>query len=97
MSKKKSYMNVKNILSEDIISSFLKGLLKGITGKKRKPKDVKKIKKELQKSVDRFNNGLELMQKASDEIRKADGKNPRKRIKKLTVKDVMDDYAKGKL
>ena len=97
MSKKKSYMNVKNILSEDIISSFLKGLLKGITGKKRKPKDVKKIKKELQKSVDRFNNGLELMQQASDDIRKADGKKPRKRIKKLTVKDVMDDYAKGKL
>ena len=37
------------------------------------------------------------MQQASDDIRKADGKTPKKRIKKLTVKDVMDDYAKGKL
>ena len=90
-------MDSKNILSEDVITSFLKGLFRGITGKKRKPKDVKKIKKNLQKSVDRFNDGLELMQQASDDIRKADGKTPKKRIKKLTVKDVMDDYAKGKL
>ena len=53
--------------------------------------------KKLKKSVDRFNDGIELMQQASDDIRKADGKKPRKKIKKLTVKDVMDDYAKGKL
>ena len=88
-------MNIKNILSEDIISSFLKGLWRGVTGKQIK--STKKAKSDLKKSVDKFNDALDLMQQASDDIRKADGKKPRKRIKKLTVKDVMDDYAKGKL
>ena len=98
MSKKKSYMNTKNILSEDIISSFLKGLFKGITGIKDKPKkDIKKLEKDLQQSVDRFNDGISKMHSAVNKVRKADGKPPKKRMKKLTVKDVMDDYAKGKL
>ena len=61
MSKKKSYMNVKNILSEDIISSFLKGLFRGVIGKKNKPKkDIKKLEKDLQQSVDRFNDGISI-------------------------------------
>ena len=50
MSKKKSYMDKKNILSEDIISSFFKGLFKGmkqgIFGKKTKSSE--QDKKELQ-------------------------------------------------
>ena len=95
MSNKKSYMSIKNILSEDIVSSFLKGLWRGVT--RKQVKSSKQIEKKLKKSVDRFNDGIELMQQASDDIRKADGKKPRKKIKKLTVKDVMDDYAKGKL
>ena len=95
MAKKKSYMSIKNILSEDIVSSFLKGLWRGVT--RKQVKSSKQIEKKLKKSVDRFNDGIELMQQASDDIRKADGKKPRKKIKKLTVKDVMDDYAKGKL
>ena len=88
-------MSIKNILSEDIVSSFLKGLWRGVT--RKQVKSSKQIEKKLKKSVDRFNDGIELMQQASDDIRKADGKKPRKKIKKLTVKDVMDDYAKGKL
>ena len=95
MSKKKSYMDSKNILSEDVITSFLKGLWRGITGKK--VKSSKQAQSNLKKSVDKFNDALELMQQASDDIRKADGKKPRKRIKKLTVKDVISDYTKGKL
>jgi len=95
VAKKKSYMSIKNILSEDIVSSFLKGLWRGVT--RKQVKSSKQIEKKLKKSVDRFNDGIELMQQASDDIRKADGKKPRKKIKKLTVKDVMDDYAKGKL
>jgi len=98
VSKKKSYMNVKNILSEDIISSFLKGLFKGITGIKNKPKkDAKKLEKDLQQSVDKFNDGISKMHSAINKVRKAEGKPPKKRMKKLTVKNVMDDYAKGKL
>tara|TARA_B100000902_G_C26921932_1_gene722112 strand:+ start:13 stop:300 length:288 start_codon:yes stop_codon:yes gene_type:complete len=95
MSKKKSYMDSKNILSEDIISAFLKGLWRGISNKQIK--SSKQAQSDLKKSVDKFNSALELMQQASDDIRKTDGKKPRKRIKKLTVKQVMDDYAKGKL
>ena len=45
MSKKKSYMNTKNILSEDVISSFLKGLFRGIT--RQKPKTLRKAKTDL--------------------------------------------------
>jgi hypothetical protein len=92
MSKKKSYMNIKNIISEDIISSFLKGLFRGVTGKKKKPKDIKKLEKDLQQSVDRFNDGISKMHSAVNKIRKGEGKSPKKRMKKLTVKDVMDDY-----
>ena len=45
MSKKKSYMDTKNILSEDVISSFFKGLLRGIL--RQKPKTLRKSKNEL--------------------------------------------------
>ena len=95
MSKKKSYMNIKNILSEDIVSSFLKGLWKGIT--RKKVKSTKQVEKDLQQSVNKFNSGLDKMYSAINKVRKADGKPPAKKIKKLTVKDVMDDYAKGKI
>ncbi len=98
MSKKKSYMDSKNILSEDIISSFLKGLFKGITGIKSKPKkDKKQIEKDLQGSVDRFNDAISRMHAATNKIRKAEGKPPKKRQRKLTTKDIMNDLEKGKL
>ena len=46
-------MNIKNIITEDIISSFFKGLFRGLTGKK--VKSAKEAKKDLQQSVDKFN------------------------------------------
>ena len=95
MSKKKSYMNIKNILSEDIVSSFLKGLWRGIT--RKKVKSTKQVEKDLQQSINKFNSGLDKMHSAINKVRKAEGKPPKKRMKKLTVKNVMDDYAKGKL
>ena len=52
---------------------------------------------DLKQSVDKFNSGIDKMTSAINKVRKADGKSPIKRGKKLTVKDVMDDYAKGKL
>ena len=88
-------MDSKNILSEDIISSFLKGLWKGVSGKKIK--STKQAQSDLKKSVDKFNSGIDGMYSAVNKVRKADGKPPIKRGKKLTVKDVLDDYTKGKL
>tara|TARA_E500000305_G_C3957986_1_gene205570 strand:+ start:95 stop:382 length:288 start_codon:yes stop_codon:yes gene_type:complete len=95
MSKKKSYMDSKNILSEDVITSFLKGLWRGITGKK--VKSSKQAQSDLKKSVDKFNSGIDKMTSAINKVRKADGKSPIKRGKKLTVNQVLDDYGKGKL
>jgi L-cystine uptake protein TcyP (sodium:dicarboxylate symporter family) len=95
MSKKKSYMDFKNILSEDIISSFFKGLFTGVTGKK--VKSTKQATKDIEQSVDKFNSAIDKMYSAINKVRKADGKPPRKPPKKMTVKDVLDDYAKGKL
>ena len=95
MSKKKSYMDSKNILSEDVITSFLKGLWRGITGKK--VKSSKQAQSDLKKSVDKFNSGIDKMTSAKNKVRKADGKSPIKRGKKLTVNQVLDDYGKGKL
>ena len=95
MSKKKSYMNIKNILSEDIVSSFLKGLWRGIT--RKKVKSTKQVEKDLQQSINKFNSGLDKMHSAINKVRIANGKPPVKKLKKLTVKDVMDDYAKGKI
>ena len=95
MSKKKSYMDSKNILSEDVITSFLKGLWRGITGKK--VKSSKQAQSDLKKSIDKFNSGIKKMTSAINKVRKADGKSPIKRGKKLTVNQVLDDYGKGKL
>ena len=95
MAKKKSYMSIKNILSEDIVSSFLKGLWRGIT--RKQVKSTKQAKKDLQQSVDKFNSGIDKMYSAINKVRKVEGKPPTKRPKKLTVKQVMDDYAKGKI
>ena len=80
-------MNTKNILSEDIISSFLKGLFKGITGIKDKPKkDAKKLEKDLQQSVDKFNDGISKMNSAKNKVRKAEGKPPKKKNEEINCK-----------
>ncbi len=95
MSKKKSYMDSKNILSEDVITAFLKGLWKGIT--RKGIKSSKQAQSDLKQSVNKFNTAIDGMYSAVNKVRKADGKPPVKRGKKLTVKNVVDDYAKGKL
>tara|TARA_B100001094_G_scaffold331102_1_gene398364 strand:+ start:1033 stop:1314 length:282 start_codon:yes stop_codon:yes gene_type:complete len=93
-------MDKKNILSEDIISSFFKGLFKGmkqgIFGKKTKSSE--QAKKELQNSVDKLNSGLQGMANAVNNYRTRSGQKPIKRKqKKYTVKDITDLYGKGKL
>tara|TARA_R110000824_G_scaffold334653_1_gene521238 strand:- start:330 stop:596 length:267 start_codon:yes stop_codon:yes gene_type:complete len=52
MSKKKSYMDHKNILSEGAIGAFFKGLFKGEKGMQR---DVAKLERELESNVKDFN------------------------------------------
>ena len=48
MSKKKSYMNINNILSEGMFGNFFKGLFRG---KKSLDRDVAQAKIKLQKNV----------------------------------------------
>ena len=99
MSKKKSYMDRVNILSEGMYASFFKGLFKGmkqgIFGKTTK--STIKAKKELEKSIDDFNSGIQKMANAVNNYRASEGKPLVRQPKKLTVKSVMDDYGKGKL
>ena len=99
MSKKKSYMDKKNILSEDVITSFFKGLFRGMSrnlfGKDKKP--PKTAQKKLEQSVDRFNAAGDSIHDYLNQVRKEHGLKPKGRPKKLTVKQVMDDFAKGKL
>ena len=85
MSKKKSYMDIGNIIKEDIFSAFFRGLF-GI--KKDYKKEEKKIKKQMQKNVDRFNNGTDLVYQAINKTRKSAGLKPKK-PDYLTVKDVL--------
>ena len=61
MSKKKSYMNIKNILTEAAIGNFLRGLFKGKKGLKR---SATKIKSELDKNVNNFNKTQSRLEKA---------------------------------
>ena len=56
MSKKKSYMDKENILTEGAIGSFLRGLFKG---KKRLDRDVSKYKHEVEQSVDKLNSATD--------------------------------------
>ena len=82
MSKKKSYMDKKNIIEEGAISSFLRGLFKG---KKKLNRDVVKFKKGVEKSVKDYNNASERFEKA---IAKQYGKKIK--TKRMTVDDFID-------
>ena len=81
MSKKKSYMDSKNILSEDVITSFFKGLFRGMSrnlfGKKKKP--PKTAQKNLQQSVDKFNSAVDKGYDWMNQLRKDNGLKPKKR------------------
>ncbi len=94
MSKKKSYMNVKNILSEDVITSFLKGLFRGIT--RQKPRTLRKIKSDLNKKINKFNDNRQSMHDYINKIRVKNGQKPAPSPKKLTMKQVIDDLEAGK-
>ncbi len=93
MKKKKSYMDRRNIISEDILSSFLKGLFKGITRGFFSSAD-NKTKNKLQNSVDGFNAGISQMWDGINQARVINGKKPKRKPKKLTVQDVIRDYGK---
>ena len=61
MSKKKSYMDIDNILSEGLFTNFLKGLIKGKEGLKR---DAAKLEKKLEKNVKDYNKRQSTLEKA---------------------------------
>ena len=61
MSKKKSYMDKDNILTEGAIKSFLLGLFKG---KERMKGDVAKYKIQVEKSVNNYNKATSKFEKA---------------------------------
>jgi hypothetical protein len=82
MSKKKSYMNVKNILTEGAIGNFLRGLFKG---KKKLNRDVIKHKRKLEKSVKDYNDATSRFEKAFE---KQFGKKVK--FKRQTVDDFID-------
>ena len=82
MSKKKSYMNKNNILTEGAIGNFLRGLFKG---KKKLNRDVIKHKRKLEKSVKDYNDATSRFEKAFE---KQFGKKVK--FKRQTVDDFID-------
>ena len=81
MSKKKSYMDIKNILSEGVLKDFLLGLIKGKKGLKR---DAVKLRNKLEKNVNDFNKTQEKLEKM---IEKQWGKKVK--LKKQDVEDII--------
>ena len=90
-------MDVINIITEDIFTSFFTGLFKGRKGlAKRKRKKLAKTKKKLQKSIDTFNDGLNMVYSDINDERKESGL-PAKKYKQLTMKNILDDIKNGKI
>ena len=81
MSKKKSYMNKNNIVSEGFYTKLFKQLFKG---KKGLQKDVYKLTKELEKSVDTINKSQSKLEKA---IEKQYGKKVK--LQRASVEDMI--------
>ena len=81
MSKKKSYMDITNILSEGAFTNFLKGLIKGKSGLKR---DAARLEKKLEKNVKSYN-------KTQSDLERAIEKQYGKKVKldRITVDDVV--------
>ena len=104
MSKKKSYMNAKNIITEDAITSFFKGLWRGMRGVPAKTKKskaqleklAKESEKKMQKHIDGVNGGLDKMYSAINKVRKDSDQKPLKKPSKLTLKDIKNQLEKGK-
>ena len=101
MSKKKSFMDTKNIISEDIFSAFFRGLFTGKGSYSKEEIDAKlkarenKFKKDIKKDVDSLNKSFQQMYKAINKRRKQNGDKPKK-APKVTVDDVVKDAKAGK-
>ena len=97
MSKKKSYMDKGNILTEDIISAFFRGLFTGrksLNNSEFKQKE-KEFRKKTKKSVDDFNDAMDQMYSAINKIRKSNGDKPKK-APKVTVDQIVKQAKAGK-
>ena len=81
MLKKKSYMDANNILSENAVYNFLKGLL----GKKPSPKEVSKLKNDLKSAVKRSNDSTARLEKLLSKKY-----NKRIKLKRLDADDMID-------
>ena len=94
MSKKKSYMDTKNIITEDIFSAFFRGLFTGKGSYSKEEIDAeiksleKKFKKDIKKDVDGLNKSFKMMQQAINKRRKERGANPKK-APKTTVDNIL--------
>ena len=102
MSKKKSFMNTKNIISEDIFSAFFRGLFTGKgssskeeIGAKLKARE-KKFRKDIKKDVDSMNKIFDRMAKEINQSRIKRGAKPIPKAPKITVDDVVNDAKAGK-
>ena len=81
MSKKKSYMNKNNVVSEGFYKDFFKKLFKG---KKGLQKDVHKLSKDLEKQVNIINTSQSKLEKA---IEKQYGKKVK--LQRTSVDDMV--------
>ena len=80
MSKKKSYMNSNNILSENAVYNFLKGLI----GKKPSSKEISKLRNDLKSVVKKSNASTERLEKILSKKY-----NKKIKLKKVNVDDVI--------
>ena len=92
MSKKSSYMNVKNIISESFIDKLVRSLIpKSVQQKitsaylKKNKEELYKLEKELEKGVENSN---KIASKFENQFKKTFGKKIK--IKKRSIKDYID-------
>jgi hypothetical protein len=101
MSKKKSYMDTKNIITEDIFSAFFRGLFTGKGSYSKEEIDAqlkareKKFKKDIKKDVDSLNKSFAQMASAINKKRKAQKRKPIK-APKTTVDNIVRQAKAGK-
>jgi len=91
MSKKKSYMNISNILSEGIIEFLFKRF--SLYPKIRNSPEIKKSIDDLNKSTEKFvKSANALIVKNNEKLKKKDGAKAKLtkpiKFKKVTVKDI---------
>ena len=82
MSKKRSYMDIKNILSEGIISTTLGKLYKVFVAKPALKKD-----KKFQSDLRDLNSSIEKLEKTFNDRMKATGSKDKVKLKKYKIKD----------